>query len=279
MATNFCPNEYSDACAQVLAENGVKSVRIEWGWAEIRWNNDGFNDPKRQATQIQALKKAGLRPLILLNAHHGIPGPMQNRQIQLRQDAKKGDREVILEVSDYIVPGRTGFTNLAGDYRAIYPIITSADAATGKCALSAPMPQDLKAGQQWVSRTRFRPFSGSVFADGKPNPDAQETADGWVQYVRTVCEFAREQLGTKGQPDAGFDLEVWNEMTFGSCFLDINNYYNPKLQFKTPLQYRGKNGREASGDPADDGRLRLRSRERFPRRARHERLRQPAAMG
>ena len=58
---------------------------------------------------------------------------------------------------------------------------------------------------------------------------------------------SREQLGTKGQPDAGFDLEVWNEMTFGSRFLDINNYYDPNLQFKTPLQYRGTSGREASG--------------------------------
>ena len=29
--------------------------------------------------------------------------------------------------------------------------------------------------------------------------------------------------------DVGFDLEIWNELAFGSNFLDVNLYYNPPL--------------------------------------------------
>jgi hypothetical protein len=56
---------------------------------------------------------------------------------------------------------------------------------------------------------------------------AQETLDGWMAYVAGICRLAKEALGTEGQPDAGFTLEVWNEYSFGSNFLDINRYYEP----------------------------------------------------
>ncbi len=85
---------------------------------------------------------------------------------------------------------------------------------------------------------KYHPFSGTTLADGTPNPWAQETVEGWKTYVRTVCQFVKETLGTEGQNDAGFDLEVWNEFTFGSAFLHEQNYYEPKRSFKTDLAYK-----------------------------------------
>lgn len=46
----------------------------------------------------------------------------------------------------------------------------------------------------------------------------------WLAYVAAVATEAGSALG--GQD---FDLEVWNELTFGSDFLDVNNYYSPAV--------------------------------------------------
>ncbi len=48
--------------------------------------------------------------------------------------------------------------------------------------------------------------------------------------------MAREAIGTP--QDSGFDMEVWNEQTFGANFLNINNYYEPKLDYAEPFVYR-----------------------------------------
>ena len=66
---------------------------------------------------------------------------------------------------------------------------------------------------------KYRPFSvpGS--------PDYNATMNGWNTYVRNVAKFAAETLGTTQAADKGFDMEIWNELTFGSQFLSINNYY------------------------------------------------------
>ena len=52
---------------------------------------------------------------------------------------------------------------------------------------------------------------------------------GWLAYTRVIATEAKRVLGTEGAADAGFDLEVWNELTFGSQFLSINNYYEKPL--------------------------------------------------
>ena len=49
-----------------------------------------------------------------------------------------------------------------------------------------------------------------------------------------------QALGTQITADKGFDLEVWNEMSFGSNFIYINSYYDPPL-----AKY---NGDQAWGD-------------------------------
>ena len=45
---------------------------------------------------------------------------------------------------------------------------------------------------------------------------------GWKDYVLTMGQLTAKYLGA-----GNFDLEVWIELTFGSNFLYINDYYNP----------------------------------------------------
>ena len=64
------------------------------------------------------------------------------------------------------------------------------------------------------------------------------TAAGWVRYALLVCRLVH---------DAGiedFDVEIWNELTFGTRFLDINNYYDkeqPKVAAGPDFLNRGGN--------------------------------------
>jgi hypothetical protein len=43
-----------------------------------------------------------------------------------------------------------------------------------------------------------------------------------LTYVKGVADFVRDTYGS-----SDFDVEVWNELTFGSAFLDETNYYSP----------------------------------------------------
>ena len=61
-------------------------------------------------------------------------------------------------------------------------------------------------------------------ADGSPNPRFEATLAGWLAYISTVTREVRTIVG-----DDDFDVEIWNELTFGSDFLDINRYYSPEV--------------------------------------------------
>ena len=239
----------ADAVAQLLAEAGIRSARVEFGWGGCSYEKPDTLQPQAAANAtalLQALHRHGIRPLLLLNAHHGVPCPLRGLRVTLAADAAKGDRAMFLRRTDGIIPGYTGPNSLT-DYKAAAAIITAVDTNSGRCELSKPLSSDLKAGQNIdLSILKFKPFGGAVFADGQPNPAAEETLGGWMQYVTAVCRLARESLGTEGQPDCGFDLEVWNEYTFGSDFLDERNYYDPPRPFKEPIRY-SNHGRTAQG--------------------------------
>ncbi|MFS0723909.1 PA14 domain-containing protein [Paenibacillus sp. 1P07SE] len=227
----------ADATAQVLSEAGIRHARVEVGWDTISYENDNVLNPHMERDlriRLQALAKHNIRPLILLNANSGAPGPNVVWDGILKQPAEAGAREVYLESVDGIVPYYTGLSGLS---IMMHPVITAVDPTTGKATLSAPLPRALPAGSQRLAKMRYQPFSGTVWGDGTPNPAAQETLDGWVKYVATITTFVKDTLQSGSATDAGFDLEVWNELTFGSQFLDINNYYNPKLNFSQQPTY------------------------------------------
>jgi len=239
LGINFNVNSVdAKAVATVLADAGFRSARVEFGWGNL-----GYDEPKkiRRADEyrrtIQALRDAGIRPLVLLNANSIAPVPFKNVAVNLLKPAAVGAREIVIDHPDSIRPGYTGFTNMLNQ-RVGFPLVTAVDAQTGRCELSAPLPHDVPAGKLTLVDLKYHPFSGAVLEDGKSNPFAEETVNGWRSYVATVCQTLKEDLGTEGRPDAGFDLEVWNEYTFGSDFLDEKWYYDPARKFKTAVTYQ-----------------------------------------
>ena len=226
----------AQATAQILAEAGFRSARVEFGWGNI-----GYDDPKKirradeYAKIFRALREAGIRPLVLLNSNSIFPVPLKAVRVNVVKPAVSGTREIFVDQTGAIRPGYTGLTLVPA--RIGFPLIVGVDATTGRCELSAPLPRDVEVGPMVLADLKFHPFSGQVLADGTTNSWAQETVEAWKSYVRTACQIIKEDFGTEGQSDAGFDLEVWNELTFGSDFLSEGNYYEPKRAFKTDIAY------------------------------------------
>jgi hypothetical protein len=204
--------------AQMLAKHGIRRARVEIGWGKIDFDDETklANEAEFQPSLL-ALKKYGIRPLILLNSHHGVPCPVKFFDRTLTADARAGDTKVQLNDVSELKVGYSGLSNLT-DYWAAESLITNISGNT--ITLSKPLPENIKAGTSVLMAVlKYRPFS---LPDSK---DYQETIVGWQRYVDTVAKFVTDTLGTTSSSDKGFDMEIWNELTFGSNFLDINNYY------------------------------------------------------
>jgi hypothetical protein len=212
-----------DLVCAMLAKHGIRHARIEVGWGSVTWEDESrLNGVDELRARLAACRKNGIRPLILLNANSGAPCPTRFFDRVLAAPGRKGDRNVRLSDTAGLVPGYSGFRNLT-DNRASEVLITAIDG--DRVTLSKPLPKDLgDAGVKIAMTTlKYRPFGP---------PDSAEyraTLDGWRRYVVTVARTATEILGTTGKSDLGFDMEIWNELSFGSSFLTVNAYYDPKL--------------------------------------------------
>ena len=213
----------SEGTAELLQNSGFKLARIE-----LSWNQLSYADPAKFANehstreQLIALREHGLRPLILLNANSGQPTPTKEVTLTTVTDAPAGSQSVRLSDTSAAeaVPGKTGFSSLSfGGNPDI--LITSVN-AEGVAALSRPLTADLAAGPHRGATLLYAPFGPPQRSDGTPNPAFQETLTGWLSYVQTVCDEAKNIFGP-----GGYDLEVWNELSFGSQFLNQAQYYSP----------------------------------------------------
>lgn len=219
---NVSPKEARDT-ARLLQESRFKLARIE-----ISWNDLAYEDPTKFANQanigtlLSALHSHGLRPLILLNSNSGGPTPAKNVTLETVTEAAAGARGVKLTPASasQVVPGKTGFDNLSfGGYPDI--LITS----VGKddvAMLSKPLPTALASGAHRGATLLYAPFGPPELSNGALNPAFQDSLQGWLSYVATVCKEAQSIFGPNG-----YDLEVWNEPSFGSQFLEEKNYYSP----------------------------------------------------
>lgn len=210
-----------DLIAQMLAKHGIRHARIEISWGNVSFDDELIHNDNLKKC-ILACKKNGIRPLILLNAHHGVPGPIQFFERILASPAKKGDTKIQITDPNGLIPGYSGLNNLT-DYWACEAIITSIEGNT--IYLSKPLPADLgDAGKHIPMATlKYRPFSPPETDDYK------KTITGWQKYTETVTRYVTDALGTAKSSDKGFDIEIWNELSFGSSFLGINNYYTPHI--------------------------------------------------
>lgn len=217
--------ESAEATARLLATSGVRRARVEIGWGEVDyadpsrlWRGDRFR------IILSALTRNGIRPLILLNSNHGVPAPRRQVTFTLAAPAAAGARSVQLDAAGaaLVIPRRSGLDSLT-TYKAAEVIFTGVDAA-GMATLSRPLPISLSAGPHAGSLLRYEPFTRPTRADGTIDPRFAQTLSGWLAYVGVVTREARDATGG----DA-FDVEVWNEMSFGSDFLDIDRYYTPAI--------------------------------------------------
>jgi hypothetical protein len=208
----------------LLARSGIRLARIEIGWDSMSYADPSQLAPGRRLTRLRqelvTMKRLGIRPLILLNSNSGGPTPSRSLKVRLVVPAPRGARKIVVDpaTATQIVPGRSGLDEpglLAGTvFTRVEP--------DGVVLLSKPLGRDLPAGTQPGSTLRFAPFSTPRLSDGSPNPAFEATMDGWLAYAGGVVRWARRTLG-----DTDFDLEVWNELSFGSAFLTPSDYYDP----------------------------------------------------
>jgi hypothetical protein len=210
-----------------LHRHGYRHVRIEVGWGSFNYSLPGqlqVSAQEKYRTVLRLCQKYGMRPMLLLNGNSGAPCPVQMFTARLSRPAKSGDSAVTLSPLPQgvtVVVNRTGLSQVT-QYCAAEILFTAIDGTS--VTLSKPLPKAIPANTNVKMATlRYRPFGPASTVAGR------ETMEAWQAYTLGVASFAATVLRTEGQPDLGFDLEIWNELTFGSSFLSINNYY-PKDQ-------------------------------------------------
>lgn len=214
------PTAAPHAALDLLARSGIANVRVELPWHILDYDDDHrLADGRPYAALLRMCRQRGMRPLILLNAHHGMPVPTRQVTRHLIRSSPAGARTVTLNSSDGIIIGRTGISDLSEFWAAEALILEVRD---DQVVLSKPLPKPLEAGHPVTLATlKYAPFAGPGSAS------TWATLDGWGRYVDTIARFAGETLGTANGKDRGFDLEIWNELSFGARFLNIDNYYDP----------------------------------------------------
>jgi hypothetical protein len=220
---NVTPAE-AEGAARLLSSSGFRLARVEISWNQLSYADpDQFVDEVSLRKKLTALREHGLRPLILLNANSGGPAPAKPVTLTTVTQAPAGARTVQLapDSAAAVVPGRTGFANLS--FGGNPDILVTAVDPDGEATLSRPLPSSLAVGAHPGSTLRYGPFGPPKLANGDPNPEFQQTLAGWLEYADAVTREVSSVFGADG-----YDLEVWNELSFGSQFLDETNYYSPQ---------------------------------------------------
>lgn len=221
---NVSPEE-AEATARLLALSGFRRARVEIPWGKMDYHHpDRLADEASVRRVLVALRRARLRPLILLNANHGGPAPALRFEARIAEAAPEGSRSIRLDppTARAVVPGKTGIDAVTpGTTRAPDILVTSVDPA-GVARLARPLPRALEPGGHPATTLRYGPFGPPELGDGSPNPAFEETIRGWLTYVRGVTRLVGAIF-----PHGGYDVEVWNELSFGSDFLSTGNYFDP----------------------------------------------------
>ena len=217
---NVTANTAEDT-AHLLQDSGFRYARIGINWSALTYSDPTvFSNDTTIRARLQALKRHGLRPLILLDANSLAPAPAKQVTLVTTAPALAGARTVALSAASAaaVVPGKTGFNKLS--FGGNPDILITAVSAAGVATLSRPLLSPLPAGEHAGATLLYAPFARPVLGDGSPNPAFRETLRGWLAYVAAVNREATSVLGP-----GGYDLEIWNELSFGSQFLNAEHYY------------------------------------------------------
>jgi hypothetical protein len=223
--TNSNPDDVS-AGARLLGDAGFTHARVGVPWNDMSYSNPSQLSPNYVpllSNELHQLQSNGLRPLILLQSNDGIPCPEQPMSLNLTSSAPAGATSLQLDsVSAALVqPGMTGLHQYGRDGGVLITAVNSAHVAT----LSQPLQTALPAGATAAADLKFAPFFPEYNPDQSLNASNQATLNGWMQYVSGVTQLVKSILGNDN-----FDVEVWNELSFGSDFLSASNYYSSAPQ-------------------------------------------------
>jgi hypothetical protein len=224
----FDPNQpLPDLVIEMAARCDIRHARFEISWSQVAWNDEStLTDDQRSQSLRHTLARCranSIRPLICLNANHGMPCPSRVFTRAALGSAEAGARRLTLDSTNGLVINHSGLSNLTERWAAEV-FVTGIEGHT--VALSKPLPagKTIEAGQPLTFATlKYEPFS----VPGTERNAA--TLAGWLRYLDAVGDFVSSALGTGAETDKGFDLEIWNELSFGTKFLSINNYYDPQL--------------------------------------------------
>ncbi|NQT89112.1 hypothetical protein HQ560_20250, partial [bacterium] len=203
------------------------------GFRCLRWEQPfGTYDPDRKALAphseqryreaLQACRAHGVTPIILLNAHHGVPCKMKSWTRRLTADAPKGAAELFLDSVDGFRPVHSGTNGLTG-YWAGEALFTEIDTARKRVALSKPLPKALKKGETLTCVDLYYLPMHPV-----GTPEFEHTTAGWLDYTRAILQVAKEE-------EVQIEIEIWNELSFGSHFMGgpgINAYWPGRVPKK-----------------------------------------------
>jgi hypothetical protein len=235
--------------AQLLQDSGFKLARIPINWSNLLYEHPTEFSPSALSqitSRLNALHNHGLRPLIVLEAYSGAPTPLQHVNLETVSEAPAGSQTVQLTPASaaLVVPGKTGFNGLT--WRGSPDLLITALSPSGMATLSYPLPNAMPAGPHPGTRLRYAPFQSPKLASGEPNPAFQETLSGWLSYVGAAAKLASSVVGP-----GGFDLEVWNELTFESEFLNSENYFTatPYRRPTASTVSLARSGAEPAGEP------------------------------
>lgn len=225
LGANFPTNpSQAQATARLLHDSGFKLARIGINWDAISYNEPSTFRSANLAsitTRLTAMRENGLRPLIVLDANSGAPAPLVHVKLETLTAAPAGAQTVTLSPASValVVPGKTGFNALA--FGGSPDILITSVGAHGLATLSRPLLHPLPSGTHAGTTLRYAPFQAPTLSNGAPNPEFKATLNGWLTYVRAVSNLAATIVGP-----GGYDLEIWNELTFGSQFLNAEHYYS-----------------------------------------------------
>jgi hypothetical protein len=225
----------AEGTAQLLQDSGFKLARIGVPWNAISYSNPSALLPADESsltTRLTALHKHGLRPLVILDSNSGDPTPSLAATLETTAAAPAGARTVTLNAASAarVVAGKTGFDALT-HFKGSPDVLISAVGAGGVATLSQPLPSALPAGVHAGTTLLYAPFGPPQLPNGKSNPAFGAALAGWLSYVGTVCKEVASVVGPEG-----YDLEVWNELSFGSQFLNSENYYAPASASETEAE-------------------------------------------
>ncbi len=221
---NVHPAEAEDT-AQLLQDSGFKLARVGVAWNAMSYTDPTALRPANEASvaaRLTALHRHGLRPLIILDSNSGDPAPSTPLTLDTTAAAPAGARSLTLSAASaaQVVPGKSGFNDLT-PFQGSPDVLIASVGAGGVATLSRPLPGALAAGEHRGTTLAYAPFGPPQIAGGKPNPAFEATLEGWLSYVAAVCREAASVVGPEG-----YDLEVWNELSFGSQFLNAENYFS-----------------------------------------------------